>query len=70
MTRLNRHINAAAAERFAAMVREGDKGRQELVADVDAWFADSYGWPLSRTQLEQRREFLGLIDEALKESQS
>ena len=51
----------ADAVRYADLVRDRNNPRLSARMEVDDWFADLYGWPLTEPQARRRDEFLRLV---------
>lgn len=51
----------ADALRYADLVRDERDPQRAARREVDDWFADIHGWPLTELQVRQRDEFLRLV---------
>lgn len=55
-----------AAARIARAIEAGEGGRFTPREWVNEWFADVYGWPLTRLQVQWRDDFLAMVLDELK----
>lgn len=51
----------ADAVRLARIASDAPHPKHTALREVDAWFADLYGWPLNARERDQRDAFLHLV---------